>query len=175
VAEGRGRGQDRAARRPDLGELKDEYLRYKADRGKRTVQDDKRILEGRLVPAFGPTLQIRKLTGPVIAQYEKKRAGEVSAYTVSKELSVLRHMLRLAKRWGYVNAVPEIEMPKKPEGRLRYLETDEIGKLLDACRESRNPYLACIVPVSRPPPHGGESSDHAGGVAEGRPGDPGPQ
>jgi integrase len=131
-----------------LGELKAEYIRYKADHGKRTVEDDKRILEGRLVPAFGSTLQIRKLTGPVIVQYEKRRAGEVSAYTVSNELSVLRHMLRLAKQWGYVETVPEIEMPRKPEGRLRYLEPDEIGKLLDACQESRNPYLACIVTIA---------------------------
>lgn len=39
-------------------------------------------------------------------------------------------------------------MPKKLEGRLRYLETDEIGRLLDAGRQSRNPYLAAIVTIA---------------------------
>jgi hypothetical protein len=52
----------------------------------------------------------------------------VSAFTVSNELSVLRHMLRLARRWGYLDAVPDIELPKKPNGRLRYLETNEIAR-----------------------------------------------
>ncbi len=39
-------------------------------------------------------------------------------------------------------------MPKKPEGRLRYLDADEIGRLLGACGASRNPYLACIVTIA---------------------------
>lgn len=138
---------DRPADRT-LDELAEEYLRYKADSGKRTVTDDKRILDGRLLPAFGRDLPLRKVTAATIAQYEKRRAGEVSAFTVSNELSVLRHMLRLAKRWGYVEQVPEIEMPKKPEGRLRYLEEDEIRRLLDACQRSRNPYLSCIVTIA---------------------------
>jgi hypothetical protein len=44
-------------------------------------------------------------------------------------LTVLRHVLRLGKRWSYLADVPEITLPKKPEGRLRYLEGTEIGKL----------------------------------------------
>ncbi len=127
-----------------LGKLAEEYLRYKIDHGKRSVKDDKRIIETRLLPAFGVSMSIRKLTTAPIAQYEKQRAGQVSAYTVSNELSVLRHMLRLAKRWGYLDQAPEIEMPRKPEGRLRYLETVEIGKLLDACQESRS---RCLCPA----------------------------
>jgi integrase len=35
-------------------------------------------------------------------------------------------------------------MPKKPEGRRRYLDETEIGHLLTACGESRNPYLTAI-------------------------------
>jgi integrase len=56
--------------------------------------------------------------------------------------------LRLVKRWGYLTAVPEITLPKKPEGRLRYLEVDELARLLDACRASRNPYLATMVTLA---------------------------
>jgi integrase len=54
-------------------------------------------------------------------------------------------MLRLARRWGYLEHVPEITLPKTPGGRLRYLEADEIGRLLEASRESRNRYLAPVV------------------------------
>jgi integrase len=132
----------------------DEYLAYKATT--RDVAGDRRVLEGRLLPALGADTNVRRLTAPVIAQYErtrlaataKGRGRAVSPYTVANELSVLRHLLRLAKRWGYVSAVPEITLPKKPEGRLRYLEADDLGRLLDACRASRNPYLAAIVTLA---------------------------
>jgi hypothetical protein len=51
----------------------------------------------------------------------------------------------LARRWGYVTTVPEIMLPKHPEGRLRYLAETEIGKLLAACREPGNRYLTPVV------------------------------
>jgi len=54
-------------------------------------------------------------------------------------------MLRLGRRWGYLEQVPEIDMPKKPEPRERFLDESEISRLLTACRESRNPYLAAIA------------------------------
>jgi integrase len=69
----------------------------------------------------------------------------VSASTVANELSVLRHCLRLARRWGYLSTLPEIVLPRRPEGRLRYLTEEEITKLLAACRTSRNRYLEPAV------------------------------
>jgi integrase len=140
----------RVAARPErtLTELAGEYVAYKTDQGKRSAADDARVLATRLLPAFGPALPVRKLTAPAIAQYERRRMAEVSAYTVALELAVLRHMLRLARRWGYLDEVPEIEMPKKPEGRQHYLDEAEIARLLAACRESRNPHLATIVTVA---------------------------
>jgi integrase len=136
-----------------LGNLADEYLGYKGDQGKRSLKDDERIVRRRLLPAFGATTPVRKLTAAAIAQYEKARmaatvtgcARKISAYTVANELSVLRHLLRLARRWGYVDGIPEIVMPKRPRGRLRYLDEGEIRRLLEACRESRNRYLFAVV------------------------------
>jgi integrase len=74
----------------------------------------------------------------------------VSAFTVANEVGVLRHMLRLGKKWGYLDVVPDIELPKKPEGRQRYLEEDEITRLLDACdgAKDRSPYLRTIVTIA---------------------------
>jgi integrase len=136
-----------------LGEAAKEYLRYKADQGKRSIASDRQILNGRLLPALGPGRSLRSVTAPVIAQYEKARLATVakgrgrtvSPYTVANELAVLRHLLRLAKRWGYVDHVPDVVLPKRPAGRLRYLEAPELERLLGACRESRNPYLTTIV------------------------------
>src|SRR6266851_8243123 len=131
-----------------LAALADEYLSYKSNQQKRSLKEDRRIIKTRLLPAFGADLLLRRLSESLIAQYEKKRAGEVSAFTVSNELSVLRHMLRLGRKWGYVEQVPEIELPKKPEGRQRYLDEDEITRLLTACEESKNPYLRTIVTLA---------------------------
>jgi integrase len=131
-----------------LQQLAEEYLAYKQQRGKRSLREDTRILATRLLPAFRSDLPVRRLSAEAIAQYERKRAGEVSAFTVANELTVLRHMLRLGKRWGYLEQVPDVEMPKRPGGRLRYLEQDEITRLLAACRQSRNFYLATIVTLA---------------------------
>ena len=131
-----------------LQQLAEEYLAYKAQRGKRSLKEDTRILATRLLPAFSSELPVRQLSASAIAQYERKRAGEVSAFTVSNELTVLRHMLRLGRRWGYLEHVPDVDMPKKPGGRLRYLELDQIARLLAACRESRNRCLLAIVTLA---------------------------
>lgn len=92
--------------------LVEEYLAYKQDHGKRSVKDDERILKRVLLPVLGAGTPVRTLGGPMIAQYERTRAGQVSASTVANELSVLRHCLRLARRWGYVATVPEIVLPE---------------------------------------------------------------
>ena len=131
-----------------LEQLAEEYLAHKKDAGKRSLKEDRRILKTRITPALGAATKIRTLHEPTIARYAKARLGEVSAFTVANELTVLRHMLRLARKWGYLDRVPDIELPKRPEWRQRYLEECEIARLLDACRKSRNPYLAAIVTIA---------------------------
>jgi integrase len=127
-----------------LAALAERYLAHKANGKKRSLRDDTRILKRRLIPAFGVSLSARALSTERIAQYEEKRLGQVSAYTVANELSVLRHMLRLARKWGVIRQVPEIELPKKPEPRERYLDLQE-QRLMAACTVSKNPHLAIVT------------------------------
>lgn len=131
-----------------LGELAAEYLAFKASHKKRSLKEDRRILTTRILPTFGAELPVQRFTAGMAGQYEKRRIEEVSPFTVSNELSVLRHMLRLARKWGYLDVVPEITTPKKPKGRERYLDAGEIARLLAACRTSRNPYLLPMVTVA---------------------------
>jgi hypothetical protein len=81
-----------------LGQVAAEYLCFKTDNGKRSIEEDRRILKRQLLPAFGAELLVRDLRGNLIAQYERRRVGQVRAFTVRNELTVLRHLLRLAKR-----------------------------------------------------------------------------
>lgn len=125
------------------------YLKFKADHGKRSLHEDKRIIEKQLLPAFGAGLPVRHLSGKKITAYEERRIIIVSAWTVRNELTVLRHMLRLAHRkWSYLDRVPEIELPQAPRGRTRYLTEGEITKLLNSCAQSRNIHLTSIVTLA---------------------------
>ena len=84
-----------------LGQVVERYLIFKADHGKRSLHEDKRILEKQFVPAWGPGLPIRQLSAEKIAAYEEQRIKTVSPWTVRNELTVLRHLLRLAhKNWA---------------------------------------------------------------------------
>jgi integrase len=129
-----------------LGQLAEEYLVYK--KAKPSLREDTRYLERQFLPAFGSSLPVRKLTTPMIAQWERRRSADASPYTVANELTVFKHMLRLARKWGYLDTVPEIEMPKEPRGRDRYLSEDEIVRLLDARDRSTNPALGPLVRVA---------------------------
>ena len=140
-----------------FGQVVEEYLAYKRAKGKRSVEEDDEILNRKLVPFFGADTKMVDIKDSRIADYERAKAVEINprtertltTSTVNRHLSVLRCLLRLAKKWGYIREVPQIEMGKEPEGRLRYLENEEAIRLLDACRESKkNPYLHSIVTVA---------------------------
>ena len=43
------------------------------------------------------------------------------------------------------NPVRSVSKPSEPRGRVRYLSKDELAKLSDACKASRNPFLYTIL------------------------------
>jgi len=128
-----------------LDALAKRYLTYKKNTSKKSVKDDRRILTNRLLPDFGQALQVLQLTEARIVRFEERRIGEVSAYTVSNELGTLRHLLRLARKWGFLDRVPDIALPKKPKGQTRFLNEEEIDRPLQACVVSQSPYLLAMV------------------------------
>lgn len=132
-----------------FGQAVERYLKFKADHGKRSLREDKRILDKHLVPAFGAGLLLRQLTAAKIAAYEEQRITQVSPWTVRNELTVLRHLLRLAHRkWSYLDKVPEIELPPAPRGRTRFLSEEEITRLFQVCTQSKNKHLPAILTLA---------------------------
>jgi len=64
--------------------------------------------------------------------------------TVVKYLNVLSHAYTVAVKelqWIDQNPCQRVSRPRLPQGRVRYLSTDERERLLAACRESLNPRL----------------------------------
>lgn len=76
-----------------------------------------------------------------------------SPASVVRYLAVLSHAFSVAVReWGWTedNPVLKVKKPTEPRGRVRFLSDDERATLLNACRESSNPwlYLAVVVALS---------------------------
>lgn len=137
-----------------LGAVVDEYLEFKRAKGKRSVHHDEYRLK-KVKDWFGVDTPITEVTAQRIAQYDRARVTEpsrrnrsVTPATVNRELSVLRHVLRLCEEWGYIEKVPRIRLAPEPEGRLRFLAEDEILRLLGACERSKNLYLNAIVTIA---------------------------
>ena len=97
---------------------------------------------------FGEATPIVDVTAQRIAQYERDRLSKMSvrgtplaAATLNRELALVRHLLRLAEEWGYIQKIPRVRLAKEPEGRLRFLTEDEIARLLGAAAEPQNTYF----------------------------------
>jgi integrase len=72
-----------------------------------------------------------------VAEYISNRSDAVAPGTVQKEVSVLKHALRLAVDWELLNSNPAqgAKLPRLPEGRTRYLSPGELKAALQAAPE----------------------------------------
>lgn len=100
------------------------------------------IIRLHLVPFYScPIAGIRRAD---VQRYVTERSGKVSAYTVQKELNVLKHLLSMAVEWEIVPVNPAhgVKSPRVPAGRVRYLQPTELKELLIACPEWLQPIVA---------------------------------
>lgn len=73
----------------------------------------------------------------IVAEYISTRSETVAPGTVQKEITVLKHALRLAVEWELLNSNPAqgAKLPKLPEGRTRYLSPSELKAALKSAPE----------------------------------------
>jgi integrase len=132
-----------------FAEAAERYLQLKADEGKRSLRDDARVVRQQLLPFFGATTLLQDVSKERVSAFRERRIKEVSVYTTRNELSILRHLLRLAREdWGYLDTVPAVRLPKAPEGRLRFLDGPEIARFVHVCGRSRNRHLMALVTLA---------------------------
>lgn len=77
----------------------------------------------------------------------KKRSSATTNRYISSLSSSLTYATRQL-RWINENPCIALKKLKENPGRDRILSEEEIIRLLDACRQSRSPYLFCIVLIS---------------------------
>ena len=67
---------------------------------------------------------------------------------VNRYFAVLSHAFTVALnewQWCMDNLVRKLRKTREAQGRTRYLSDEELKALLEACQNSRNPYLYTIV------------------------------
>lgn len=81
-------------------------------------------------------LLARQIDKRTVAEYIETRSGvdEMKPGTVVKEISVLKHCLKLAVEWGELNQNPAAgaRLPKLPPGKTRYLTPGELKAALES-------------------------------------------
>jgi integrase len=115
--------------------LLDRFKRHQKSRLRSTTYER---LNGILV-TLGAHLpvQAKAITRRAEADYIETRAETVKPGTVIKEVSTLKHCLRLAVEWGLLheNAAAGARLPKMSEGRTRYLTPGELRAALEVAPE----------------------------------------
>lgn len=91
------------------------------------------------------------ITPSLIAECRDKLAAGITVRgTQRNPATVVRYMAALSaafteavKEWGWLDDSPmrKVSKPKESRGRVRFLSDDERPRLLQACKESSNPFL----------------------------------
>jgi integrase len=78
--------------------------------------------------------QVKAITKRTVAGYIETRSETVKPATVAKEMSVLKHCLKLAVEWELIHQNPAAgaRLPKLPAGRTKYLTPGELRATLEA-------------------------------------------
>ncbi len=90
------------------------------------------------------------LTSEDFAKYREQRSMEVTTTTINREHAYLRAMFNELDRLGVIkfdNPLAKIRPFKEREKELRFLDHDEIGRLLEVCETFRNQSLVHIVKI----------------------------
>lgn len=150
---------ERKAAKHTVHDLLDAYLTNLASNNPRRHKEVKPLLD--LWDCELGVLRLSHLTGEEILKAQQKlmvRPGRLldqkgnalplSSATVNRYLIALNTAIKFGVKplkWINQNPVTEVQKLKESSGRTRFLSSEEITKLLQACRNSKNKYLLPIV------------------------------
>ena len=117
------------------------YLELHARPNKKTWHSDEdtiKVLNRHFLGKY-----LHEITTMLVEKFKAERAKEVSPATVNRALACLKCMFNKAIEWGKAehNPVKHVKLFKENNKRLRYLEKEEIVKLLSNCSAHLKPIL----------------------------------
>ena len=125
--------------------LANEYIERHAKPYKKSWRQSD-VINRKNLTAFFYGKYLYEVTPKRIEDYKLKRMKEVSPATVNRELACLKHMFNKGIEWDMAesNPVKKVKLFKENNVRVRFLEREEIKKLLANCSEP----LRSIVAVA---------------------------
>lgn len=122
-------------------ELTQMYLDIYARPNKKSFHSDEYLIKT-LNRFFGGEY-LHEITSMAVEQFKAERAKEASHATVNRALACLKCMLNKAIEWGKaeINPAKKVKLFKENNIRVRYLEKEEIKKLLDNASAHLKPIL----------------------------------
>ncbi len=122
--------------------------RFKAHQKSRVRPSTLKRLDGviAVLTANLPT-ELKAITRKDVAEYVSYRSEKVAAGTVFKEVTTLKHALRLAVAWDllHANVAQGTSLPKSTQGRTRYLSPSELKTAMDNAPEWLRAPMALAV------------------------------
>ena len=136
----------RVVRNIKLGTLLEKYFAYCEQNNRPNTVAKKRVFAGHILAFFGD-VTLSAVTRERVEGYKAHRRRDVGPATVNRELALLKHALRLAVEWDYLEASPaaRVKLFKEPPGRLRYLSREEADALLEACSSVVRPVVTTAL------------------------------
>jgi len=136
-----------------LTELIDRYIKVELPKKPKSEEKQKAQLEWWKQQIGHKTLQ--DLTTPTLVECKELllqgmtyRGTIRSGATANRYMAALSHVFTKAStEWGWmeINPLSKVSREKESQGRVRFLSDDERGRLLEACKSSRNHQLYLIV------------------------------
>src|SRR3989442_343970 len=120
-----------------FGAAVERYLQAKSR--KRSLKNDARSMK-LFTEYFGAETPLTQITAAKISAWKAERLAATcpqtkrhySSAAINRPLAALHHLLKLAhEEWEALPAGPKIRREKEGEGRIRWLELDEEGRLPD--------------------------------------------
>lgn len=126
-----------------FGELADRYLKKHAPT-KKSGDEDERLIDRLLRPAFGTTM-LATIT-PHDVQKLHERISDKTPTQANRAVSLLSKMFNLGKKWGYLakNPAEGIERNKERQ-RERFVSPAEMKRLAAAIDGSENVFIKAVL------------------------------
>lgn len=145
-----------------------DYLERLGESGGKDLKMKKMRLDLHLVPFFGD-MALAKIGSFDIERYKKQRqqetvivrprgkaikqtaerAASVKPATINRELAVLSHLLNQASEWGWIDRpAARIRRFQEGQGRITYLTTDQIKRLIEVAKADGNPVIYPFIVIA---------------------------
>ena len=125
------------------------YFERLKESGGRNLRAKKFQLRLHLVPFFGD-IPLSKIGTFDIERYKRQRQqgkDAVKPGTVNRELAALSHLFNQAIEWGWLDRRPKIKRLTEESGRIVYLTTEQIGRLVECARADDNEFIYPFIVI----------------------------